>query len=307
MKSLRHVLDDYLETRRALGYKLADDERLLRQFVAHVEKSGSAFVTISLSVAWATQPERASRKWWAQRLGIVRSFAKYVQAFDTRTEIPAAELIPYTNKRPTPYLYSDEDVQALMGAARGERLPFRGATYSTLVGLLATTGLRIGEAIKLDRTDFFVSENVLLIRDSKFGKSREVLIHPTTCAALQDYARERDQVFPHPSSPSFFLSMAGKRLIYKNVHWTVARQLHRAGVTGNPSRRPTLHGLRHTFAVRTLMDWYKDGLDVEARLPLLSTYLGHVNPSSTYWYLTAIPELMTLASGRLEQALGELP
>ena len=307
MKSLRQVLDDYLEMRRALGYKLADDERLLRQLVAHVESAGSPFITTSLAVAWATKPARASQKWWASRLCVVRGFAKYVRALDPRTEIPAAALLPYSKERPSPYLYSDEDVQALMAAARDERSPFRAVTHGTLIGLLAATGMRIGEAIKLDRSDLDEREDVLTIRDSKFGKSREVLIHRTTRAALQDYARERDRVFPRPKSPSFFLSLAGKRLIYKNVQWTVARQLHGAGLAGRPSRRPTLHGLRHSFAVRTLMDWYRAGVDVEVRLPLLSTYLGHVSPASTYWYLTAIPELMTLAAGRLEHALGDLP
>ena len=307
MKSLRQVLDDYLEMRRALGYKLVEDERLLRQLVAHVEDAGSPFITTPLAVAWATQPARASRKWWASRLTTARVFAKYAHALDPRTEVPATELLPHSKERPLPYLYSDEGVLALMAAARQERSPFRGVTYGTLIGLLAATGMRIGEVIKLDRSDLDEREDVLTIRDSKFGKSREVLIHRTTQAALQDYARERDRIFPRPKGSSFFLSLAGKRLIYKNVQWTVARQLHRAGLAGGSSRRPTLHGLRHSFAVRTLMDWYRAGVDVEVRLPLLSTYLGHVSPASTYWYLTAIPELMILAAGRLEHALGDLP
>lgn len=166
--------------------------------------------------------------------------------------------------------------------------------------------MRVGEAIALDRDDVDCRDGALIVRQGKFGKSRELLIDPTTASALRGYVRERDRVLRHPRSPSFLLSLSGTRLHYKNVHFYFLRLLRRAGL-GERRPRPRLHDLRHTFAVTTLMRWYRENVDVEARLPALSTYLGHVAPSSTYWYLTATPELLELARQRAEQALEVQP
>jgi len=243
----------------------------------------------------------ATPDWWAKRLGWVRGFARYAQALDPRNQVPPPDLLPRRTSRLTPYLYSDEEVEALMKATRSLRRPIKPSTYATLIGLLATTGLRIGEAISLDQADLDATEGVLLVRQGKFGKSRLLPLHPTVQAALQAYARKRDQIFPHPKSPAFFVSSAGTRLFYSNVHNTFTRLLKRSGVGEGACRHPRIHDLRHTFAFKTLLDWYRQGLDVDAWMPRLSTYLGHVSPASTYWYLTATPELVSLAVQRVER------
>ena len=307
MSGLHQAVNDYIALKRALGYKPERELRLLADFAAYIEREGSSCITTLLALAWATQPADAAHSWWSARLDLVRRFAGYVRTLDPKTEIPSRDLLPHRRQRLAAYLYSNEDVQALLAAAR--RLPGRlkGCTYATLLGLLAATGMRVGEAIAIDRSDLQWCEGLLTIRKSKFGKSREVALHDTTQQALQAYARRRDRVFPRPKNPSFFVSQAGTRLFYSNVHLVFLRLVRRAGLADGHPRRPRIHDLRHTFAVRTLQDWYRRGSDVDARLPLLSTYLGHVNPSSTYWYLTSAPELVGLAAERLERAMGDLP
>lgn len=305
MSNLQQILRDYLSIRRSLGFKLERYDARLRGFLAFLEQEGSSVITSTLALAWATKPANATPKWWATRLDMVRGFARYVQTLDPRTEIPPYDLLPRSRHRPPPYVYADEDVVALMAAADQIQHPFRAQTYCTLIGLLASTGMRVGEALALDRTDLDPEEGILKVHKGKFGKSREVPLHPTTCQALENYARRRNT---HGStSPAFFLSLAGTRLIYQNVHFTFFRMVDYAGLAERKPRRPRIHDLRHSLAVRTLIDWYRDGLDVEARLPFLSTYLGHVSPSTTYRYLSAVPELAGVAAERLEQSLGWLP
>jgi integrase len=194
-----------------------------------------------------------------------------------------------------------------MTAARTLASPLKAVTYETLVGLLATTGMRMGEAIRLDRADLDWNNGVLTVRSSKFGKSREVPLHPSTLGALRAYQRRCDQLCPRPKAPSFFISTTGTRLDQPTVGATFVMLARQAGLgPRSPRCRPRPHDLRHSFAVRTLLNWYRAGDNVESKLPLLSTYLGHVSPASTYWYLTAAPELLALASKRLEHALEEL-
>lgn len=306
MSGLSQALDDYLTVRRGLGYKLERAESLLSDFVNHVEAQGSSFVTTNLALAWATLPAKASPNWKAERLCVVRGFAKYRHAFDPRTELPSQGLLPFRKKRKTPYLYSDKDIEELLNACTGICTPLKACTYVTLIGLLAATGMRVGEAIALDRADIDWPNKLLVVRDSKFRKSREIPIHPTTIEALRTYARKRDKVFPSLRTPSFFVSQAGTRLIYNNVHRNFLALLRRAGLSERRPRRPRIHDLRHTFALKTLLSWYKAGVNVESRLPLLSTYLGHVCPTNTYWYLTATPELLRLAAERRDSVRGEL-
>ncbi len=190
-----------------------------------------------------------------------------------------------------------------MAAAARLKPALRAATYQTLVGLLAVTGMRVGEAISLDRGDVDLGDGVLTVWYSKFGKSRELPLHPTTVDALRDYAAVRDKLCPKPQAASFLLSAAGTRLVYVTVQQVFAGLLRTAGVTGPAgSQGPRLHSTRHTFACLTLLGWYRAGEDVQARMPLLSTYLGHANPANTYWYLSAVPELLSLAAQRREQA-----
>jgi integrase len=308
MKPLRKRLDEYLAVRRAVGFKLERTGRLLTDFIAYLERLGAQAITTELALAWASQPPDGHAAWWAERLGIVRGFAQHLQAIDPRTEIPPTDLLPRRTRRATPYLYSEQDIARLIAAARELRNPLRAATYSTFFGLLAVTGMRIGEAIRLDRQDVDWTNRLLVIRNSKFGKWREVPLHSSTVDALRTYARLRGRIGVHPRSPAFFLSTVGTRLIYMNTHTTFRKLVRTIGLERRSGRcRPRAHDLRHAFAVRTLLDWYRAGVDVQARLPALSTYLGHVAPSCTYWYLSAAPELLALAAQRLEPVQREFP
>lgn len=303
MSGLAEHLQHYLQLRRALGYKLERAGRLLPRFVAFVHQAGAAFITMDLAVAWATQARRATPSWTAERLRLVRGFARYMHAQDPRTEIPPGTRFAAKHPRRTPYLYTDADVRALMAAAQTTLAPFKGPTYATLLGLLASTGLRVGEALALADADCDLVAGVLRIRQAKFGKTRLVPLHRSTCTALMAYRHRRGRTFRHPRSPTFFVSRVGTRLHYQNVHWTFLSLVRAVGLGNQRPRRPRLHDLRHSFAVMTLCDWYRTGADVDARLPALSTYLGHVSPSSTYWYLTAHPDLLRLAHRRLERAM----
>lgn len=307
MSSLRRMLTDYLATRRALGFKLMRDGKLLPGFIDYIEQSGSALLTSRLAVAWATQPRDVHPAWWAARLLIVRGFAKYLQANDPRHEVPPLELLPHRRPRSAPYIYEPAEIAALLAATTTFRSPLMAATYDALLGLIAVTGLRVGEAIALDEDDVDRRHGVLVVRKTKFGKTREVPLHATTTQALVRYARDRDRLVPRRRTRSFFVSTAKTRLIYQNVHETFLRLVYAAGLGDRRPRRPRIHDLRHTFAVRTVLGWYRAGADVEAVLPMLSTYLGHIGPEATYWYLTAVPELLEAATLRLERSWKALP
>lgn len=298
---LQTATAEYLAVRRALGFKLARSELLLEQFVSYCEQSGTKRVTTEVALAWVTSPSQASPAWLAQRLSVVRGFATWLQASEPTTEVPPIGWLPPSH-RPTPYLYSDTDIAALMAAARRGRWPLTAATYEALVGLLAVTGMRVGEVIRLDRSDVSLDDGLVTITDSKFGKSRHVVIDPTTAAALETYLQLRAVLTPQPGEPAFFVHPAGNRIAYGSVQVMFRTLTHRAGVLArSESCRPTIHGLRHSFAVKTLVNWYREGADVQARLPLLSTWLGHSDPKHTYWYLSASPELLSLAAERMEE------
>lgn len=258
-------------------------------------------ITTELALAWATQPV-ASALYGRQRLSIVRGFARYQQASDPRHEVPPDDLLPAKKRRAVPYLYSEQEVEQLMRAARKFRPPLKAATIEALIGLLTVTGMRIGEAIALDRSDVELADGRLTVRRDKNGKSRELALHPTTVSALGAYARVRDALCPHPRDPSFLISAAGARL-HRGTVWREFDRLRRCcGLDYDTlGRSARLHDMRHTFVLRTLLNWYLEDADVEAQLPLLSTFLGHVEPSSTYWYFEGAPELLALALERLEQ------
>lgn len=306
MSEFRRALDDYLELRRALGFKLERPGALLADFIGYVDRAGADYLTTELALRWAMQPAVADPSWWATRLGAVRVFARHLSSIDPRTEVPPPDLLVGRSRRARAYLYSPADIAALIAAARTIGSPLKAATYETVIGLLFVTGMRVGEVIGLDREDVHRGDGVLVVRGAKFGKSREVALHATTLDALDDYAHVRARFWPRPSSPAFFLSTTGTRLLYKNVHYLFHRLVDQAGLARG-SHRPRPHDLRHTFAVNTLLGWYRAGVDVEAHLPELSTYLGHVAPGSTYWYLSAAPELLGLAAERMEQAQGPRP
>jgi len=299
-RSLRSVLADYLDVRRSLGFKLVRQGLLLEQFVAFLEEAGAQRVTNELAMAWITLPDHPSPSWLSMRLDAVRGFATWLQALDPATEVPERGWLPPVH-RTTPYLYSQDDVLALLDQARRVRWPLSAATYETLIGLLAVTGMRIGEALRLDRADVSLDDGRVVIIGSKLGKSRQVLLHPSTVDRLRRYLRQRARLSPAPSDPAFFVSPAGTRISYVAVQATFRAIARRAGLEPRSERcRPTVHGLRHSFAVDQLTRWYREGVDVQANLPVLSTWLGHADPKWTYWYLSAVPELLGLAAVRLE-------
>lgn len=304
MSPLHDALADYLAMRRALGYKLERAEKLLAQFLDYLEQHGEPQITTRVALAWATLPPGGGG-WHCSRLSVARGFARYLHAIDATVEVPAADLLPERPRRATPFLYSDEEIAALLAACETLRTPHRAATYRILFGLLAVTGMRVGEAIGLDRADFHDGHGALIVRGAKNGKSRELALHPSAVDAIGRYLRRGDRPTLASGEPALLVSGAGTRLLITNVQSTFRILRDRAGIRPRSrSCRPTIHNLRHTFAVRTILDAYRENADIGPRLALLSTYLGHVDPAKTYWYLEAAPELMQHAGERLERHLG---
>jgi len=295
---LRVAVAEYLMLRRAIGFKLEEPGRALTEFAAFADDRGATRVMIPMILEWANGASSANQ--CARRLAAVRGFARWFQAHDPTSEVPPAGLIVDRHTRPVPYLYTDADITALMDAARSLQPALRAATYETLIGLLAVTGIRVGEALRLTPVDVSFDDATLTVWHTKFNKNRLVPLSPTTVDALAAYNRTRRD--HHRRTVTFFVAAQGGRLHHTNVHKIFHRLLAAGGVPSHPSSRPPrVHDLRHSFAVATVTGWYRDGRDVQALLPRLSTYLGHVDPASTYWYLSAAPELMALAAERLEQ------
>lgn len=304
MNPLNTRLEEYLSLRRQLGFQLYHEHALLPQFAKFCQQHGSAVVTTHLALQWATQPEGCQPAQWAARLRMVRRFAQYLSAADPRTEIPPQGLLPDSYRRKAPCLFEDDQVRELFHAAQEleSTQHLLGPTISTLIGLLAVTGMRVGEALALNRDDVDLKQGVLWVRKAKGNKSRLVPVQPSTRQALRQYGRLRDRICPRPHTSHFFLTDRGTRL----TDWTARRWFIRArgqiGLCGSKDRRaPGLHALRHQFAIQTLVRWYRTGQDVEAHLPELATYLGHANIGKTYWYLSATPQLLTLARKRCER------
>lgn len=301
---LSQHLTDYLAVRRALGFKLVFPGQVLPQFVAYLETAGASTVTVELAVAWAGLPQgRVQPISLAHRLGAVRGFARWLATIDPATEVPPCGIWPSTTPRPAPYLWSETEILTLLDAARQLTSPIQAATHETLFGLLACTGMRVGETIGLARNDVDFDAGLITIRDGKFGRSRLVPLHPTTTEALRSYAVCRDRLCPNHRATAFFVSTVGTPLNYSGVRQTFVKLTTAAGLR-TPTVRPRIHDLRHAFTVQTLLNWHRAGLDVGSRMAMLSTYLGHVNTSGTYWYLSAAPELMELVAARLDPSIG---
>jgi len=309
VNDLQTALDEYLSLRRSLGFKLRDEGTVLPQFLSFLQKEGAPVITAQLAVRWATQPEGVLPAHWARRLTMARLFSQFRSGVDPRTEVPPQGLLPYRYQRKPPYIYNDDEISRLIAvaghlkSARG----LRALTHSTVLGLIAVTGMRMSEPLALDREDVDLTRGLLTVRLTKFGKSRLIPVHASTVARLGDYSRTRNQVVGRPKSPSFFVSERGTRLTQWSVRWTFVRLSHEIGLRRpKDSHGPRLHDLRHTFAVKTLLRWYRTGVDVERHMPELATYLGHKHVNDTYWYISAVPELLQLAAMRLDTIQGEL-
>lgn len=304
MTCLRRAVEEYLTMRRSLGFKLRDMGYNLHHFVSFMEQQGASIITVELAIRWAQQPQGVQPAHWATRLSHVRSFARYWSAIDPRTEIPPMGLLPYRTKRATPYIYSDEEIEQLLNAAKN--LPpltgLRPWTYYTFFGLIAVTGMRISEIIHLECGDIDLDQMLLTVRLTKFNKSRLIPLDPSTVKKLKLYLQQRDRLCTRSPTSRFFLSNSGTPLTGYMVRWTFVKISRQIGLRKvGDSYGPRIHDLRHRFAVTTLLHWYRTGVDVEQRLPVLSTYLGHAHVTDTYWYLSAIPELLALTKDRLEK------
>jgi integrase/recombinase XerD len=303
MSALADAAADYLRLRNRLGHELAEYHRLLPRFVAFLDDAGLETVTVAAALEWVNAPDvDPASTVVSHRMTIARGFARHMAGLDARTEIPPFGLVGSRRRRHEPFIFSPDDIDALVTGAQSLRTRFASATHETVIGLLAATGMRVGEVIRLDRGDVVETDATLTIRESKFGKSRMVPLQPSVLAALQRYARLRDEVHREPTTVSFFVSTRGNRMVYPTIHAVFRNLCDSAGIGAEATSPPRIHDLRHTFAVRTLLGWYRAGEDVDARLPVLSTYLGHRDPRWTYWYLSAAPELLALAARRLETA-----
>jgi integrase/recombinase XerD len=305
MSGLAEHATQYLRARRALGVKLERHGRLLPQLVGYLEAAGASTVTRELAISWARMPAGAHPQYWAARLSIARGFAAYLKTIDPTTEVPPAGVFAVRYQRPAPYLWSREDVNRLLDAARQLRPPLKAASYEALFGLLAVTGMRLGEALALEPDDVDLEGGVITIRaqNAKLERARIVPLHPTTVQALELYANTRARLCPRPRASAFFLSSTGASLNRSAVAKTLRELTTTVGLRTD-SVRPTAHHLRHSFAVSTLFEWQRSGVQIDEQIAVLSTFLGHVSPAETYWYLTATPELMDSASQRLHRHLG---
>jgi len=297
--SMRARAQEYLAMRRALGYRLKGQGRLLLDFAGHMDRTGQTRLSTEAAVRWATQSPQTTAVTRRLRLSVIRCFARHLAALDPTCEIPPTGLLRAASRRPSPYLYSPTEISALIHAASTLSAPLPAATYQALIALLAATGLRVGEALTLERADVDLRDGVLHVT-GKYDKQRLVPLHPSTTAMLTDYAARRDQLCPHPRSASFFITTTGNPVHPNLARRTFWQLLEWAGIHTLPgAARPRIHDLRHTFAVATYRRWYSEGTDVQAGAPILSAYLGHRCPSDTYWYLSAAPDLLALAAGRL--------
>ena len=306
--SLTVRLGEYLEVRRRFGFRLDFAERVMRRFTAFADACGADFITVQLLLDWKAHYGSADNNTWSARLGMVRGFATWLQASDPRNEVPPKGLFCRKLRRSRPYIYSEADIACIVETAF--RLPsgygLRGWTYSTLFGLIAVTGLRINEALRLNNKDVDLNEDVLTVRQSKNGRSRFLPILPCTAARLRNYQAERDRLQSPAAAASggpFFVAERGLRPTDCAARYNFAQVCQFIGLRGRQSyfkhgRGPRIHDLRHTFAVHTMLDWYRRGLNPDREMHRLSTYLGHRNPEVTYWYIEAVPELLQMASQR---------
>jgi integrase len=301
MSSLEIAVGEYVALRRSLGFKFFGPEQRLRGFIHFMAQHKATIITYPLALEWATQPpdKRAS---WALRFSDVRGLSQYLRSREPRTAVLPTRVLPYS-KRTKPYLYSDAEIEQLLAAAFA--LPpakaLRRWTYHCLFGLLVVTGLRISESLGLRRTDVDLEQGILRIEGAKFGKSRLVPLHPTTCTMLRRYARQRDAHLDPPRSPYFFVAEQGGRLLHPYVYRVFLQLSRQIGLRKSFDRTgPRIHDFRHRFAVHTLVRWYRSGQPIEQLLPVLSTYLGHVCVRDTYWYLSGCPDLLGQAVKRLE-------
>jgi integrase/recombinase XerD len=309
--SIAPQLDRYLSVRRSLGYDLRTAERILRRFVRFADREDALHVDTALFLHWNASLPNASVSTRSARFCAVRLFAQWLSSIDPAHEVPPRGLLPYRYARQHPYIYSEAEITAIIVAAKA--LPsiygLRGLTCSILFGLIAVTGLRISEALALNDDDLHAGNGVLLVRCGKLGRERLLPLDPTVMAQLDVYAAERDRLLGRVAS-ALFVTEKGTRLTDCGARYNFAHACQRIGLRADQQycrhgQGPRIHDLRHTFAVRTMIDWYRAGKDPAREMIRLTAYLGHTNPSNTFWYLEAVPELLDLAMARATASDGE--
>lgn len=312
MTTLSKSLTDYIAVRRSLGFDFTFEERVLKVFTRFAEGEGAGYITVELFLRWKVAFGSANNNTWGHRLGMVRGFASWMKGYDERTKVPPAGLIPVKWQRPRPYIYSSEQIASLVARASKlrSRYGLRGRSCSTLFGLIAVTGLRINEALMLDEPDVDLDAAVITVRRGKNGEARYIPIARSTVECLFAYRAERDRIVG-ASPGAFFRLDDGHRLSEWSARYSFAVVSQDMGLRSDQrfyrhGHGPRIHDLRHTFAVQTILDWYRKGLDPDREMIKLSTYLGHSKPDHTYWYIEAVPELLQLASERAERSLAEV-
>lgn len=298
------ILKDYLAMRRKLGFKMKKHQEILPSFITFFQNQKDQYLTTKLALKWAREPKNTDPAWWTERLSMLRGLAAYWKTIDPRTEVPSLHILLPQYKRPTPHIYSDQEVAQILALA--EKLPTKDSyTYWTLYGLLLATGMRIGEALALDNKDVDLEQGVITIRDTKLNKSRILPLHETTRRILKQYVQKRNKQFAKSKEAAFFIVSDGRRPSH-HMAWNRFKNILIEMGIWNPlhNRDPRLHSLRHTFAVRALTEFYRNGQDIDGKIHALSTYLGHKDIKCTYWYLTAVPELMGHVLSRLEKKIG---
>jgi integrase len=302
------LVGDFIALRRGLGYRSPSQERALRAFARYLDHQGhNGPIPLESSLDWATSTRSTDTCNPARRLTAVRGFLRHLSALDGATEVPPPGLLGSTGHRRPPHVYSDQEIAELPQAAAGLAPTggLRPHCYATLFGLLACTGLRISEALSLTRDDIDLSGAMLTVRAGKRGRTRLVPLHPSALAPLRDYAAHRDR---YPGGDAFFRTDRSDRVSYNAAHSTFSvlrRQL--CWTAAGRTRTPRIHDLRHRMVVRRIQAWHDQNADVDAKIAVLATYLGHVEVRDVYWYLSAVPELMSIVSDRFEAFTGHTP
>ena len=311
MKALSQRLDEYLALRRAMGFDLSFDERVLRKFTTYGDENGFDQISTPLFLDWKANYGSADNNTWARRLGMVRRFAFWLAEHDDRTEIPSSQLVMGRYRRQVPYIYAPKQIADIVAETGRLQSPYglRAALWQTLFGLIAVTGMRVNEALSLKRHDVDLENAVLIVRNTKNGRDRQLPVNKDTAAQLASYASLRDRLV-ETKSPRFFIKEDGKPAGDCGARYNFAQVSRNVGLRSPQAfnrhgRGPRIHDLRHSFAVHTILDWFREGRDIEAEMYKLSTYLGHSEPKHTFWYIEAVPELMQLAAARAERQVLE--
>ncbi len=300
MKTISQGINDYIQLKQAHGLKFQTGATTLRKFSRFCSQNKYKRVTVKMMLEWIQTYPESSRENLARKLMTLRGFASYWKSFDDKTEIPPKELTRYQSNRGNPHIYSSSEIEKILkatkklGAERGQSNPIRPHTFTTMFGLIAATGMRRNEVIKLKRKDVDLVNGTLLIEMTKFRKSRLIPIHPTVLKKLKSYARLRDQVIKDPRCDNFFIMNRGQAVDGDSIYYAFVHACKIAGVRHDVvgAGFPRIHDLRHTFVVRVILGWLQSSQDVHTLMPALSTYIGHAEPADTYWYLTGVPELM---------------